>query len=150
MNAACKWSILQVNVGAQRLDSKKLHVIKAKKLGSMVKLRLMWLINMCRIDVNFTINVADFGLSESVGTKDYFRQDKSANVKLPLKWLSPESMEDCIFSEKPDVVSLTYLLCTRFGEELFSGSVYVYRHEALYACTCSRSVCLLFIRCIQY
>ena len=59
-----------------------------------------------RIDINFVIKVADFGLAESVGSKQYFRQDKDTSVKLPLKWMAPESIEDHIFSEKTDVVRL--------------------------------------------
>ena len=61
--------------------------------------------------MNYVIKVANFGLAESVGTKDYFRQDKSATIKLPLKWLAPESLEDCIFSEKTDVVFYYKILC---------------------------------------
>ncbi len=58
-----------------------------------------------RIDINFVIKVADFGLSESIDTsKEYFRQDHDEIVKLPIKWLAPESINDGVFSEKSDVV----------------------------------------------
>ena len=55
--------------------------------------------------MNYTIKVADFGLAEQLETKDYFRQDKGAALKLPVKWLAPESLMDYVFSEKTDVAS---------------------------------------------
>ena len=55
--------------------------------------------------MNFVIKVADFGLSETIDpSKDYFRQDKSEGMKLPVKWLAPECLSDGMFSEKTDVV----------------------------------------------
>jgi len=48
------------------------------------------------------IQVADFGLAESTYTKSYFRQDHNAGVKLPIKWMAPESLTDGVFSEKTD------------------------------------------------
>ena len=62
--------------------------------------------NTVRIDENWVIKVADFGLSEiMMGSKDYFRQNKEdVNVKLPVKWMAPESLEGLVFSEKSDVV----------------------------------------------
>ena len=57
-----------------------------------------------RIDINFMIKVSDFGLSKRVfENKDYFRL-KDSGTKLPIKWLSPESFQDGVFSEKTDVV----------------------------------------------
>ncbi len=55
-----------------------------------------------RIDSNLLIKVADFGLSESIYSKTYFRE--CGAPKLPVKWMAPESLADRIFSEKTDVV----------------------------------------------
>ena len=51
------------------------------------------------------IKVSDFGLSENIdSTKDYFRQDQTEVIKLPVKWMALESISDAVFSEKTDVV----------------------------------------------
>ena len=59
---------------------------------------------MYRIDDEGFIKVADFGLSESMYEKRYFRQDRDDDLKLPIKWMAPESVENAIFTEKTDVV----------------------------------------------
>ena len=62
----------------------------------------MW----CRIDGDGVIKVGDFGLSEDVYRTGYFKLDKgSSGVRLPFKWLAPESIRDGVFNEKTDVVS---------------------------------------------
>ena len=59
------------------------------------------------------IKVADFGLAESMdSSKEYFRQNEEAIVKLPVKWLAPECISDRIFSEKTDVVGMLHRLLT--------------------------------------
>ena len=55
------------------------------------------------------MKVGDFGLAEDVYTRGYFRQGKDDAVKLPFKWMAPESLRDGLFSEKSDVVSLATL-----------------------------------------
>ncbi len=60
-----------------------------------------------RIDKDFVIKVADFGLSEDVYSRNYFRQgqgEEGSSVKLPIKWMALESILDGIFTEKTDVV----------------------------------------------
>ena len=60
-----------------------------------------------RIDIHFVIKIADFGLSEDVYVKNYFRQSGSdKSIKLPVKWMAPESLTDGVFSEKSDVVGI--------------------------------------------
>ena len=74
-----------------------------------------------RIDIHFVIKIADFGLSEDVYAKNYFRQSGSdKSIKLPVKWMAPESLSDGVFSEKSDVVGFSRLLV-----ELRSGRVSV-------------------------
>ncbi len=50
------------------------------------------------------IKIADFGLSEDIYSKTYFRQQANTGVKLPVKWMAIESLQEGIFSEKTDVV----------------------------------------------
>ena len=57
-----------------------------------------------RIDINMVIKVADFGLSVNIGTKEYYRLTRHVDVKLPVKWMAPESLADYTFSEMSDVV----------------------------------------------
>ncbi len=47
--------------------------------------------------------MADFGLAEDVYTTGYFREN-DGGVKLPFKWMAPESLTDGVFTEKTDVV----------------------------------------------
>ena len=54
--------------------------------------------------MNHLIKVADFGLSVSMAEKNYFRSENES-VKLPVKWMAPESLLDRKFSELSDVVS---------------------------------------------
>ena len=50
------------------------------------------------------IKIADFGLSEDIYSKTYFRQKSHTSVKLPVKWMALESLQEGVFSEKTDVV----------------------------------------------
>lgn len=50
------------------------------------------------------IKVSDFGLTEDIYTRNYFRQAKDG-AKLPLKWMALESIKLGVFTEKTDVVS---------------------------------------------
>lgn len=57
------------------------------------------------MDINGGIKVSDFGLAEDIYSKNYYRQEQGG-VKLPLKWMAPESIKFGIFTEKTDVVKL--------------------------------------------
>ena len=59
-----------------------------------------------RMDASGVIKVGDFGLSEEIYTSNYYQQNKGdTDVKLPVRWMAPESIKVGIFTEKSDVVS---------------------------------------------
>ena len=66
-----------------------------------------------RITQDFVIKVADFGLSEDIYCRNYFKQGQRSEeaVKLPIRWMALESLLDGIFTEKTDVVSIFMVTC---------------------------------------
>ena len=54
------------------------------------------------------MKVADFGLSKDISGNVYYRQEMSSRVKLPIKWMAIESIEDGIFTEMTDIVRETF------------------------------------------
>ena len=62
--------------------------------------------------MHFLIKITDFGLAEDMFVRNYFRQGSAEEVvKLPVKWMAPESLSDGHFSEKSDVVCVHMHLC---------------------------------------
>lgn len=56
----------------------------------------------CRIDGQDILKISDFGLYESIYNSTYL---KIKEVKLPVKWTAPESINDGVYSEKTDMVA---------------------------------------------
>ena len=58
----------------------------------------------CRLDSKGDVKVSDFGLAEEMYNIGYVR-DPNKTLKVPFKWMAPESLEEGLFSEQSDVVS---------------------------------------------
>ena len=58
------------------------------------------------------IKVADFGLTEDMYGTNYFRRNREEEKeeKVPIRWMAPESIENDIYNEATDVVSVWILL----------------------------------------
>jgi serine/threonine protein kinase len=60
------------------------------------------IIFISRVDQDLSVKVADFGLARVIYQTDYYRQHQQ--MKVPVKWMAPESLHDMISTEKSDVV----------------------------------------------
>lgn len=70
-----------------------------------------------RLDVNFTVKVADFGLTRDVYSKEYYSSENKQ--RLPVKWMAPESLEQGKYSAKSDVVCRQNTLIIEFDDLLY-------------------------------
>ena len=53
--------------------------------------------------------MADFGMTENMYASNYFRRDKSeggSEERVPIRWMAPESIENDIYNQNTDVVSI--------------------------------------------
>ena len=62
----------------------------------------------CLLDSRFRVKIGDFGMSRAALYKDYYRLNHQA--KLPVRWMSPESLIRGSFSAASDVWSLGVIL----------------------------------------
>ena len=75
----------------------------------------------CLVNSSRTIKLADFGMTRQMFDSDYYRFSRRG--MLPVRWMSPESLADGIFSPMSDVWSYGVLLyeIITFGSFPFQG-----------------------------
>jgi hypothetical protein len=93
--------------------------IACKLLGNLINYqqRMIVVVWWPRVSETLQVRVSDFGLARDVYSSDYYRASK--NVRLPVKWMPPETLNDGISNEKTDVVSKT----SRWYQSLSPASI---------------------------
>ncbi|KAG5667137.1 hypothetical protein PVAND_015134 [Polypedilum vanderplanki] len=57
----------------------------------------------CMVAEDLTVKIGDFGMTRDIYETDYYR--KGTKGLLPVRWMSPESLKDGVFSSSSDVFS---------------------------------------------
>lgn len=55
----------------------------------------------CMVAEDFTVKIGDFGMTRDIYETDYYR--KGGKGLLPVRWMSPESLKDGVFTTHSDV-----------------------------------------------
>ncbi|KAM9410730.1 insulin-like growth factor 1 receptor [Pholidichthys leucotaenia] len=62
----------------------------------------------CMVAEEFTVKIGDFGMTRDIYETDYYR--KGGKGLLPVRWMSPESLKDGVFTTNSDVWSFGVVL----------------------------------------
>lgn len=62
----------------------------------------------CMVAEDLTVKIGDFGLTRDIYETDYYR--KGTKGLLPVRWMSPESLKDGVFTSASDVFSFGIVL----------------------------------------
>ncbi|XP_052002563.1 insulin-like growth factor 1b receptor [Xyrauchen texanus] len=62
----------------------------------------------CMVAKDFTVKIGDFGMTRDIYETDYYR--KGGKGLLPVRWMSPESLKDGVFTTMSDVWSFGVVL----------------------------------------
>ncbi|XP_056621514.1 insulin-like growth factor 1a receptor [Triplophysa dalaica] len=62
----------------------------------------------CMVTEDFTVKIGDFGMTRDIYETDYYR--KGGKGLLPVRWMSPESLKDGVFTTNSDVWSFGVVL----------------------------------------
>ncbi|XP_078480098.1 insulin-like growth factor 1 receptor isoform X1 [Lampetra fluviatilis] len=62
----------------------------------------------CMVAEDFTVKIGDFGMTRDIYETDYYR--KGGKGLLPVRWMSPESLKDGVFTTHSDVWSFGVVL----------------------------------------
>lgn len=75
----------------------------------------------CMVAHDFTVKIGDFGMTRDIYETDYYR--KGGKGLLPVRWMSPESLKDGVFTASSDMWSFGVVLweITSLAEQPYQG-----------------------------
>ncbi|CAG2120555.1 unnamed protein product, partial [Medioppia subpectinata] len=75
----------------------------------------------CMVAEDLTVKIGDFGMTRDIYDADYYR--KMNNCLIPVRWMSPESLKDGLFTTYSDIWAYGVVLCeiVTLGAQPYQG-----------------------------